>query len=126
MKKSFLKGCCVLVLFASFSCHNRHRGNLNITISDHENSFRMSSFYDESKTKNLQRYLDAHLATPYDISHVKTTQNAMLTTDNKTSFYLRSAPGELEINLDRNNNPEEGYRQVKSMCNGIKDALEKN
>ena len=37
-----------------------------------------------------------------------------------TTFYIKKYAGFLEIKFDKDENSDEGYQRIKSMCDGIK------
>jgi len=50
--------------------------------------------------------------------------DASITLDDKTTFYIRSKPGNLEIKLNKQENSAASYKKIKKMCEGIKSIVE--
>jgi hypothetical protein len=55
---------------------------------------------------------------------VNSRTDASITLDDKTTFYIRSRPGNLEIKLNKKENPASSYDKIKKMCAGIKAIIE--
>jgi hypothetical protein len=126
MRKLFLKGSLLLLMGACFSCHGfHHRGDVSVTISEHDGHYKMSSYFNRKKTREVQDYMTQQIGRQNDISFANTTLDAVLTIDDKTTFYIKSMPGEVEIDFDKSRNSDEGFQQVKAMCEGIKDIVAK-
>lgn len=126
MRKLFLNGFLLLFMGACFSCQSfHHRGDVSVTISDHDGHYKMSSYFNKNKTREVQDYMTQQIGRQGDISFVNTTMDAVLMIDDKTTFYIKALPGEVEIEFDKSKNSDEGFKQVKTMCEGIKNIVVK-
>ena len=59
------------------------------------------------------------------MSFVNSRIDGTIALDDHTTFYIKKYPGKLEIKLNKDENSDEAYERVKSMCNGIKKLLVK-
>jgi len=116
--------CRMLLLCICFSCSHFHHGNTSITTSEANDVFRMTANFDANKTKEIQEYIDECLDGHSNISFVNSRADASITMDDKTSFYIRSKPGDLEIKLNKKENSAASYYKIKKMCEGIKSIIE--
>jgi hypothetical protein len=49
-----------------------------------------------------------------------------ITLDDKTTFYINSNPGSLQIKIDKTENTEEQCEKVRQACEDLKEILAKN
>jgi len=126
MKKQILVITCSLVLLCSFSSCFRwhHHHDTCVSISDSGNEYEMYAYYDEAKTRKIQRLLDRELNIDIGRSGRHTHVDATITLDDQTKFYMRALPGEIRINFDKGENSEESWEKIQEVCEDIKDALE--
>ena len=123
MKKLFyFITCCMFSVSMLTSC-SKSEGRTSITHSESEDVYKLVASYPTDKTDKVQRYMDTALEPGRGISFRNTEMDANLTLDNKMSFYIKSSPGELKIEMNKNNNSQENYLKMKEMGKGIKDAL---
>jgi len=47
----------------------------------------------------------------------------MITLDDKTTFYMKSYPGELKIKLNKQDNSYDSYTKIKDLCEGLKEII---
>lgn len=112
----------MLMIWLSTSCfYDDH--NINISISESKNIYKMSAHFAKSKTRAVHEFMDKKLGYPNNVSFVNSEIDATLTLQDQTVFYVRSYPGELEIKLDKEKNSYEAYHRVKEMCEGIKEVV---
>lgn len=124
MKKSFLlTGGCMFLVWVSISCYHSHH-NTKISISETKDAYKMSAWFNLDKTNAVHKYMDQQLGKRNNISFVNSEIDATIMLDDHTTFYVRSLPGDLEIKLDKKQNSQESYIQVKKMCEGIKNVIE--
>jgi hypothetical protein len=122
MKKLTILFIYVLASGALFSClHNDHDVSLSYQDTDHEYS--MTASYPKSNTRNVGEYMNNSLGARNNISFVNAQIDANLTLDDHTKFYIKKYPGYLEIKFNKEENSDESYREVKSMCQGLKKVL---
>jgi hypothetical protein len=126
MKKQFPLMLCGLFLLAVFSsCLWRHHHS-SVSISDSPDVYQIYASYDKSKTHKLQRLLDEDLRNDEDLSFRNAKVDAMITLEDRTTFYMQLFPGELKIKFDKTENSGEAYMKMKDICEDIKDLLSGN
>jgi hypothetical protein len=111
---------CISVTFISCS---HHRGNIDISVKDAGHYFFMDADFHESKTRQVERYMNSEIGEAGKLSFFNTHTNAMVTLDDDTKFYLREEPGHLYIKFDKDENSPAAYYRIKSMCEGVKEVL---
>lgn len=126
MRKPFLSIVCFVLISICISCHGLHGSdNICITVSENDEVYEMSSYFNKDKTRKVQRYITEQVGKENRVSFVNRKIDAVLMMNNHTTFHIKSEPGELEIKLDKDANSEEGYAQVKELCEGLKYVIEK-
>jgi hypothetical protein len=121
-KRNLLYAALILsVVIALNSCFHQH--DISISVNDDEDVYRMRARYDEDRTRTVQRIINAHLHEHHSLSVVHGYVDTDITLDDGTSFHLKSKPGSLKINFDKNGNSEESCERVREMCEEIKNAL---
>lgn len=120
--------CCVLVFSICISCSHfdHHGGNTHVSISESEDEYRMSAYFNENKMNKIYQYMDERLGDRNNFSFANSKIDATLTLDDRTTFYLKTSPGDLEIKFDKDRNSVESYNRVKKMCEGIKNIIGKD
>ena len=104
------------------SCyHGDH--DINIRVNDSEHFYMMDADFSKGKTRDVDEYMDRKIGNKSDMSFVNTQIDATLTLDDHTTFYIKKRPGYIALKFDKNRNSDEAYRQIKSMCEGIKKVL---
>lgn len=43
--------------------------------------------------------------------------------DDHTTFFIKKSPGHLKIELNKRENSYDSYREIKSLCEGIKEVV---
>ncbi len=102
------------------SCHDH---DLDIAIRDDDSDYRMRIWFEEDQTLAVQRVINEHLRQHHSISLVHGYTDTDVTLDDGTVFHIKSRPGRLRINFDKDGNSEEGCDKVMEMCDEIKDML---
>ena len=110
-------GCMVVV-----SCMHSDK-NISITYSNSDHYYSMKANFSKSKTRAVEEYMDRRLAGMRTMSFVNARLDGTIALDDRTKFYIQNAPGVLKIKLDKDENSEEAYYMVKSMCEGIKPIV---
>ena len=126
MKKRFILKISGLSFIAVFSSCLRSHHHTSVSISDSQDVYQMCAWYDKNKTRKVQRLLDEDLKDHNDMSFKNAKVDAMITLDDRTTFYMRLFPGELQIKLDKTENSGESCLKMKEVCEDIKDLLTEN
>jgi hypothetical protein len=119
---SFAALCNLFMLCFCLSCRLGHH-NISIHISDSEHYYKMYARYDENRTRNLDEFMDDKIGRRSNMSFVNSRIDGKLALDDHTTFYIKKYPGYLEIKLDKDENSNEAYHRIKSMCEGIKKVV---
>ena len=83
----------------------------------------MEAWFHEYQTRDVEEYMDDKIGAQSDISFVNTRINGRIGLDDHTTFFVKKSPGHLKIEMDRRKNSAQSYREVKSLCEGIKEVL---
>ncbi|MEP6949266.1 MAG: hypothetical protein ABI863_08335 [Ginsengibacter sp.] len=114
----------LVCIVSGMSCiHNDH--DTDISISEDDHYYSMDAHFSKHKMRNVEEYMDSRIGRRSNTSFTNSQMDAMLTLDDHTTFYIKKYPGRLEIKLDKNENSDESYHGIKSMCDGIKKLLAK-
>ena len=123
--RSFSVSMACGILLLCTSCSHFHRNaNTTSSISEENNVYKMTANFDANKTKGIQDYIGQCLDGHSHISFLNSRADASITLDDKTTFYIRSKPGNLEIKLNKQENSAASYKKIKKMCEGIKSIVE--
>jgi len=122
MKKLAALFLSVLASISFISCmHNDH--NINIAYSEDTHYYTMNAHFPRRQTRHVDEYIDDRIGRGSKMSFVNSRIDGVITLDDRTKFYIRKSPGVLEIKFDKDENTEEAYHTIKSMCQGIKKVL---
>jgi hypothetical protein len=113
----FMLLCCSFV-----SCWH-HRGDISIEYNESEHYYSMDAWFRENQTRDVEEYMDDKIGRRSNVSFVNTRINGRIGLDDHTTFFVKKFPGHLEIELDKRNNSTNSYREIKSLCEGIKEVL---
>ncbi|HEX7457907.1 MAG TPA: hypothetical protein VF301_05695, partial [Ginsengibacter sp.] len=106
------------------SCwHNDH--DINIAYSEYSHYYSMNAYFPKNKTRDVDEYMDDRIGRRSKMSFVNSRIDGTISLDDHTKFYIKKSPGVLEIKLDKDENSDEAYHQIKLMCQGIKKLLTK-
>ena len=127
MKKNVLSILVALIIIASMpSCFHYNDHDISISVSDDEDEYEMDADFKRSQTRAVQVYLNDHLLS----GNMKLTRNddidKEITLDDKTTFYINSNPGSLQIKIDKTKNSEEQCERVRQACEDLKEILADN
>lgn len=118
-RKSFLP----FVLFCCLFVSCRHHGDVDIQYRESKRYYSMDAWFHEYRTRDVEKYMDDKIGRQSDLSFVNTRMDARIGLDDHTTFFIKKSPGHIRIDLDKRKNSRESYRQIKSMCEGIKEVL---
>ena len=109
---------CITVI----SCMHHH-GNIDISYNESDKYYSMNAHFSKSKTKDVEKYMDNRIGRRSNMSFVNSQIDGTISLDDHARFYIKKSPGVLEIKLDKDENSDDGYQEIKSMCQGIKKVL---
>lgn len=113
----FILACLVIA-----SCRHHH-GNTSISFSESDHYYSMKALFPKSKIRQVDHFMDRYIGNRSNMSFVNTRIDGQISLDDHTSFYIKKRSGYLFIKLDKDENSEESYKQVREMCQGIKALL---
>ena len=127
MKKYALSIVLGLVILAAMpSCFHFNDHDISISVSDDDDEYEMDADYSRSQTHAVQVYLNDHLLN----GEIRLKHNdhidKEITLDDKTTFYINSEPGSLNIKIDKTKNSEEQCERVRQACEDLKGILADN
>ena len=126
MKKQTLSLAIGLMIIAGLSsCFHRHN-DISISVSDDEDEYEMEADYRRNQSHAVQVYLNNHLLTNSNVSIHNGFVDDEVTLDDKTTFYINTNPGELNIRINKNENSEESCERVRQVCEELKQILADN
>ena len=111
----------ITCIITGFSCiHSNDNGNINFTVSESDHYYSMNADFSKSKTRAVEEYMDSRIGRRSNMSFVNSRIDGTLALDDHTTFYIKKYPGFIEIKLDKDENSDEAYQEIKAMCEGIK------
>jgi len=120
MKKLPVLFCALVICTIIVSC--RFHNNVSISYSENGHYYKMKANFSRSKTGAVERYMDDMLAIG-SMSFRHSRIDGELTLDDHSTFYIKKRAGYVYIKFDKNENSDEAYYKIKSMCEGIKRVL---
>ncbi len=85
----------------------------------------MKAHFSKIKTRDVEEYMNDRIGTRSSMSFLNTRIDGQLALDDHTTFYIKKYAGFLEIKLNKDENSDEAYQRIKSMCEGIKNIIVK-
>jgi hypothetical protein len=113
-----------LMMIAGLSSCFHHRHDMSISVSDDEDEFEMEADYGRNKSHKVQVYLNNHLLSNSSVSIRNGFVDEEVVLDDKTTFYINTNPGELQIRIDKTENSEEQCERIRQACEDLKEILE--
>ena len=127
MKPSMLSFLCLFLLVGfCFSCTSFNSNQINLTVSEDEEDYKVLAAYPEDNTQKVETYLNETIGDKNHISFTNTTIDALLTLDDGTKMYVNNKPGKLQIKLNKRENSAASYREVKALGEGLQPFLNKD
>ena len=112
-----------MVFISSLLASCRHHGDISLKYSESDKYYTMDAWFREDQTSAVEEYMDDKIGTQSNTSFRNTRMDIRLGLDDHTNFFIEKFPGHLKIELNKRENSAESYREIKSMCEGIKDVL---
>ena len=126
MKKYTVSLALGLMMIAGMSSCFHHHNDLSISVSDDEDEYEMEADYRRNQSRDVQVYLNNHLLKNSNVSIHNGYVDDEVTLDDKTTFYINTNPGELNIRINKNENSEESCERVRQVCEELKQILADN
>lgn len=130
MRKLFLALLLCTLFIAGFFVVVLHKiywhqaNNITISVKESDDSYRFYASYNRFKTRSVQNFIDATLHTKHMFRNARI--DADLTLPDRTSIYVRSFPGLLEIKLDKEKNDQASYLKIKALGEQLKAKMADN
>lgn len=102
-----------------------HDHDISLTYNDSDHYYSMNADFSKRKTRDLEEYMDRKIGAGSNMSFANTQSDATFTLDDHTTFYMKKYPGHIEIKFDKDENSNEAYHRIRSMCEGFKKLLTK-
>lgn len=126
MKKYIVSLALGLMIITGMSSCFHHHHDISISVSDNEDEYEMEADYRRNQSPAVQGYLNKHLLTNSSVSIHNGFVDDVVTLDDKTTFYINTHPGELNIRVNKNENSEESCERVRQICEELKEIIENN
>lgn len=128
MKRYIVSLATGFMLITGISSCFHHRHDVSITVSDDEDSpdsYRdeMEADYRGNRSRDVQVYLNDHLLSNSNVSIRNGFVDDEITLDDKTTFYINTNPGELNIRINKNENSEESCERIRIVCEELEEIL---
>lgn len=114
----------LICVFLMSCLHNDH--DINIAYNEDDHYYSMNAHFPRSKTRDVDEYMDDRIGRASNMSFVNSRIDGAIALDDHTKFYVKKSPGILEIKLNKDENTDEAYHEIKLMCQGIKKLLTHN
>jgi len=127
-KKLTFMTAAVLSICLLTSClhHGRHHHNINISISESGNIYKLNAEYNEDKTGKVQRYINRQIEPNGLFGSTEDYFDVTTELKDRTKFYIKASPGKLVIKLNKQENSYASYARIKNMCEGVAGILKEN
>lgn len=124
MKKALLLlTICALTFCIYFVSAKGHADHQSFSVSDCEDTYKITASYDKKKDKNVQQALHRFIR-PNDLfKSGDVTYDGSIKLSDNTTFDLKFLPGELKLKLDKKKNSREAYDKVKKLSVDLQEAL---
>ena len=122
MKKLLLPLALIgFFVFVGFKYSNPK--DINLSISENEDSINMSAKFPNDKTTLVQNYLTEQYGEPNELSFKNTDLHGDVSLKDGTNFYMKLSDGQLKIEMDRAKNSRESESKLKKTFEGLKRIL---
>lgn len=111
----------VLLYCVLASC--KHHGDLSLKYTESKHYYSMDAWFRENKTRAVEEYMNDRLKSRTNVSFVNTRIDAKMGLDDHTTFFIEKFSGHLKIEMDKRENTVDSYKEIKSLCEGIKEVL---
>ena len=109
-----------ITIYASCTKHN-----IDISYREDHHYYSMKANFSNSKMREVEKYMDDRIGRTSNMSFVNARIDGTLALNDHTTFYIKKSTGRLEIKLNKDKNSDRSYREIKSMCQGLKTVIVK-
>jgi len=121
MKKAYyLIAACTILFGCNF---NGNSDNLSISVKSTDADYSFEASYPEKKTEKVVAYLEKTLGDDKIFTAPSDIKDEEVALGDSVKFYLKSSPGNLEIDFKKQHNSEAAYAKLVEMCKGVKEVL---
>ena len=113
-----------LISATLFGCNfNGDNDNLSISVKSTDAGYSFEASYPENKTEKVTAYLEKTLGNDKIFTAPSDIKDEEVALGDSIKFYLKSSPGNLEIDFKKQQNSEVSYNKLVEMCKGVKEVL---
>jgi hypothetical protein len=111
----------LLTAFILLSC--RDNSSLNISVSDSDDEYKFVAHFDQSRTRDVQRFINNSMSPSGLFSGEDDHLNVDTSLKDGTTFKVKESPGELTIRIDKKSNSPASVQRIRNMCEGVKKVI---
>jgi hypothetical protein len=112
-----------LTLFIMSSCNKSD--NLSISVKDTDSRYQFSARYDRKKTIAVQQFVNTALKPNRIFADHEEELKKDIKLDDGSEFHLDSSLGDFVIEFEKDKNSDTAYENVKKLCKGVKEVIER-
>lgn len=121
--KNIFKGTVIsLFAFAFFAC-SHHNADLDISVTESDDEYKFSAYFDEARTREVQRFVNRSIAPNGIFSGEDDRLDVETKLPDRTTFKIKASPGELIIKMSKIENNPASVARIRKMCEGIKGVI---
>jgi hypothetical protein len=118
---NYLRSFCLFILIGLGSCSKS--GDLKVSVKDSESEYRFSANYDRSKTIAAQQTINRAVKPNRIFADHDDHVDKEIKLVDGTTFYLNSAPGNMEITFDKRTNNVHSYEMIKKLGESVREVV---
>lgn len=108
-----------LVICCLTAC--RDSQDIHIKVVDNDDVYKYTATFPRNKSRLVERFINSRIA-PTNITSDEVLDVTTILED-QTKFDYEAAPGELRIELDKNENSPASYFRIKKMCQDLNQII---
>ena len=97
--------------------------NIKISQSETREGFTFTAGFNKTKSPKVQAFIEEYLKPTGDLSLKNTEIDATITLADKSTFYLKTTPGDLKIVVEKEETTASNYFKLKRMCESLSDVI---
>jgi hypothetical protein len=117
--KIIMFGLLVMMMTAC----NLNSSGLSVTVKKTDERYEFKATYPDRKTPKVNDYLKKAFKNEDDTLFLQVEGGKEVVLANGTTFYIRSNPGIIELELLKKKNTSVGYHYFEELIEGIRDVL---